>query len=356
MPLQEMRFLSHIICCLVLLVDLKTVAGKTCGNDEYKVSLVVRTRFWQESVVSAYTYTEKITSSETFKKKLSTEDFISGNYGSFSARASDAITDFVQSNKNNSKDVNIYKISFNEDFLGIFQEIVTEIIIDDETATKTETKFVKPVPVTNPWSSKKLREDAEAYMDWLFPEGSQRNTFTETVCRKRVTCGEDEYKVSLVVSARLWQKSVASAFTYSEKITSSKTFKKKLEELPTDDSNSGRYGAFSASASASITEFDQSNKNNAKDVNKDKISFNKDFLGIFQEVVTKIIIDGETATKTETKFVKPVPVANPWSSKKLIEEAGAYMDWLFPEGSKRNTFTESVCMKKGKDKLGLSCS
>ena len=358
MSLQEMRFLSHVICCLVLFVDLKTVSAKTCGEDEYKVSLVVRARFRLNSVVSAYTYSEKIRSSKAFKKKLeelSTEASSSGRYGAFSASASAAITDFDQSYKNNAPDVNIDKISFNKEILGVFQEVNTKIIIDGETATKTETKFVEPVPVTNPWSSKKLKEEAEAYMDGLFPEGSKRNTFTETVCRKRKTCGEDEYKVSLVVRARFRQKSVASAYTYSEKIKSSNNFKKKLE-LSTDDSISGRYGAFSASASASITNFDQSHKNNAEDVNEYKISFNKDFLGIFQEVVTKIIIDGETATKTETKFVEPVPVTNPWSSKRLIEKAGAYMDWLFPEGSKRNTFTETVCRKKGKDNLWLSSS
>ena len=175
-----MRFLIGIICCLFLFADLKTVAGRTCGEDENKVSLVVNTRFWQESVVSAYTFSEKIRSSDTFKKKI--EGF---STEAFSASASATITNFVQSSKNNAKDVNIDKISFNEDFLGIFQEVVTKISIDDETVTKTVTKFVEPVPVTKPWPSEKLKEEAEAYMDWYFPEGSKRNTHTETVCIKK---------------------------------------------------------------------------------------------------------------------------------------------------------------------------
>ena len=175
-----MRFL---ICCLILFVDLTTVAGKTCGEDEYKVSLVVSTRFLQESVVGrAYTYREKKTSENVrsclaFKKKFEaiTEDVLS-------VSASVAIADFVESDAFN---VRMGEISFNEDFLGIFQEVFIKMSIDDETATKTETKFVKPVPVTKPWPSEKLKEEAEAYMDWYFPEGSKRNTHTETVCIKK---------------------------------------------------------------------------------------------------------------------------------------------------------------------------
>jgi len=186
-----MRFLIAIICCLVFFVDLPTVSAKTCGKDEYKVKLEVRTRFRQKSVVKAYTYTEKIRSSKTFKKlleKMSTEASISGSYGAFSASASAAyssLTDSVQSNENNAKDVKIDETTFNKDFLQIFQEVVTKVSIDGKTATKTKTEFVNSVPVSEPWSSKRLRDEASAYMEYEFPEGAKRNTFTETVCRKR---------------------------------------------------------------------------------------------------------------------------------------------------------------------------
>ena len=165
---------------------------KTCGKDEYKVKLEVRTRFRQKSVVKAYTYTEKIRSSKTFKKKLeemSTSASVSGSYGAFSASASAAyssLTDSVQSNEDNAKDVKIDETTFNKDFLQIFQEVVTTVSIDGKTATKTKTEFVNSVPVTEPWSSKKLRDEANSYMEYEFPEGAKRNVFTETVCRKRL--------------------------------------------------------------------------------------------------------------------------------------------------------------------------
>ena len=197
-----MRFLIAIVCCLVLFVDLPTVSAKTCGKDEYKVTLEVRTRFRQKSVVKAYTYTEKIRSSKTFKKlleKMSTEASISGSYGAFSASASAAyssLTDSVQSNENNAKDVKIDETTFNKDFLQIFQEVVTKVSIDGKTATKTKTEFVNSVPVTEPWSSKRLRDEAAAYMDYEFPEGAKRNRFTETVCRKREVKGKDKLGLS----------------------------------------------------------------------------------------------------------------------------------------------------------------
>ena len=165
---------------------------KTCGKDEYKVKLEVRTRFRQKSVVKAYTYTEKIRSSKTFKKKLeemSTSASVSGSYGAFSASASAAyssLTDSVESNEDNAKDVRIDETTFNKDFLQIFQEVVTTVSIDGKTATKTKTEFVNSVPVTEPWSSKKLRDEANSYMEYEFPEGAKRNVFAETVCRKRL--------------------------------------------------------------------------------------------------------------------------------------------------------------------------
>ena len=170
------------------------------------------------------------------------------------------------------------------------------------------------------------------------------------------TCGKDEYKVKLEVRTRFRQKSVVKAYTYTEKIRSSKTFKKKLEEMSTSASVSGSYGAFSASASAaysSLTDSVQSNEDNAKDVKIDETTFNKDFLQIFQEVVTKVSIDGKTATKTKTEFVNSVPVTEPWSSKKLRDEANSYMEYEFPEGAKRNVFTETVCRKRLEKKKGM---
>ena len=127
--------------------------------------------------------------------------------------------------------------------------------------------------------------------------------------------------------------------------------------MSTEASISGSFGAFSASASAaysSLTDSVQSNENYAKDIEKEKITFNKDFLQIFQDVVTKIDIDGKTATMTKTEFVNSVPVDKPWSTQRLREEAAAYMEWEFPEGAKRNTFTESVCRKRLKKKIGMT--
>ena len=170
-------------------------------------------------------------------------------------------------------------------------------------------------------------------------------------------CGADEYKVTLIVKTRLRQKSVVSAFTYTEKVRSSKSFKKKLEEMPTEASVSGSYGAFSASASAaysSLTDSVHSNENYAKDIEKEKITFSKDFLQIFQDVVTKINIDGKTATMTKTEFVNSIPTDKAWSPQRLRDEAAAYMEWEFPEGAIRNTFTESVCRKRLKKKIGMT--
>ena len=94
-------------------------------------------------------------------------------------------------------------------------------------------------------------------------------------------CGSGEYRVTLIVKTRFRQKSVVSAFTFTEKVRSSKSIKKKMEEMSTEASISGSYGAFSASASAaysSLTDSVQSNENYAKDIEKEKITFNKDYL------------------------------------------------------------------------------
>ena len=59
-------------------------------------------------------------------------------------------------------------------------------------------------------------------------------------------------------------------------------------------------------------------------------------------------IDGNTATMSKTEFVNSVPVEKPWPSQKLREEAAAYMSWEYPEGAKRNTYSQSVCIKRKK--------
>ena len=177
---------------LTFLLGNQIVDAKKCGADEYKVTLVVKTRFRQKSVVSAFTFTEKVRSSKSFKKKSeekSTEASVSGSYGTFSASASAAyssLTDAVQSNENYSKDIELKEKTFKKDFLQIFQEVVTKINIDGNTATMTKTEFVDSVPVDKPWSPQRLRDEAAAYMEWEFPEGAIRNTFTESVCRKRL--------------------------------------------------------------------------------------------------------------------------------------------------------------------------
>ena len=79
-----------------------------------------------------------------------------------------------------------------------------------------------------------------------------------------------------------------------------------LEEMSTEASVSGSYGAFSASASAaysSLTDSIQSNENYAKNITRNEITFKKDFLQIFETVVTTVIIDGRTATETKQSLL-----------------------------------------------------
>ena len=190
LAMHSMRFLTVFLAFTVLLGQV-VVHAKNCRDDESKITLVVRTRFRQKSVVRAYTYTEKVRSSKSFKKQLdemSTGASVSGSFGAFSASASAAyssLTDSVQSNEKYGKDVEVNQITFNENFLQIFQEVETKVDIDGNTATMSKTEFVNSVPVEKPWSSQKLREEAAAYMSWEFPEGAKRNTYSQSVCIKR---------------------------------------------------------------------------------------------------------------------------------------------------------------------------
>ena len=190
-----MGYFPIILVSIVLLASIG-VESKKCGKDEYKVTLTIKTRFQQRSVVESYKYAEKIRSSKSFKKKLeemSTEASISGSYGAFSASASAAyssLTDSIESSEEDSKDVNVDKTTFNQGFLQIFQEIITQINLDGKTATMTKTEWTNSVPVDKPWNSTKLREEAAAYMDWEFGEGANKNRYTETVCRKRISNSE----------------------------------------------------------------------------------------------------------------------------------------------------------------------
>ena len=189
-----MRFIFVFLASTVLLGNTE-VEAKECGKDEYRITLTVKTRFRQKSVVETYSYVERVRSSKSFKKKLekmSTQASISGKYGAFSASASAAyssMTDSIESSENDSKDVNVDKITFNKGFLQIFQEVVTKINIDGKTATMIKTEFVNSVPVAKPWSSSKLRAEAAAYMKWEFP-GAKRSMYRESVCRRRISRSE----------------------------------------------------------------------------------------------------------------------------------------------------------------------
>lgn len=128
-----MRFLPVFLAFAVLLgnirVDAKhcnsnsnSYSNCNCGNDEFKVSFIVKTCMSQKAVVQTYTSVEKVRSSKAFKKKLekmSTSASVSGKYGLFSASVSAAyssMTDSVESSENYSKDVKVDKITFNKGF------------------------------------------------------------------------------------------------------------------------------------------------------------------------------------------------------------------------------------------------
>ena len=187
-----MGYFSLVVVSIALLA-ITGVDSKNCGKDEYKVVLTVKTRFQQRSVVESYKYEEKIRSSKSFKKKLeemSTEASVSGRYGAFSASASAAyssLTDSIESSEEDAKDVNVDKTTFNKGFLQIFQEVVTQINLDGKKATMTKTEWTNSVPVDKPWTPVKLREEASAYMNWEFGDGAKKNSYTETVCRKRIS-------------------------------------------------------------------------------------------------------------------------------------------------------------------------
>jgi len=196
------------------------VEAKICGKDEYKVTLTVTTRFRQNSLVEISKYEEKTRSSKSFRKKLeemskhmskqSSEQLSkqkSGNFGlglklfSFNAGGSTAtstaaanaaasafssLADSIENNEEGSKFVSANKKIFNEGSNQIFQETETQINIDGSTATMTKTVYFSTAPKDEPWSSDKLREEAEKHMEYEFgSKGVNKNRYTDTVCIKK---------------------------------------------------------------------------------------------------------------------------------------------------------------------------
>ena len=107
------------------------------------------------------------------------------------------------------------------------------------------------------------------------------------------------------------------------------------------------YGLFSGSASASyesLTDSASSSDKNEETVKSEKIEFNTNFLQIIRETLTRVTINGRSASSSETKFLDSVPISESLSGSELSKRAEDYMLFLYgPEKSIRNTFTETVC-------------
>ena len=168
-------------------------------------------------------------------------------------------------------------------------------------------------------------------------------------------CSTNEDTISLVVSTEFFEQSVKSASSYTKTVRSSSAFKKNLNQLATSASVSGSasvpgIGSFSASASASYEHLSESVTSSTKyeeTIRSEKTEFNESFLQIIREVITRVTINGKSASITEKKFVDSVPVGKSLSSSQLNKMAEDYMgDRFGSTKTLRKTFSETICKKK----------
>lgn len=174
-------------------------------------------------------------------------------------------------------------------------------------------------------------------------------------------CGKGEDTIKLHVTTRFLQRSYTSAYAYSKIVKSTKSFKKQLDDLKTsasiETSVSGSFKLFSASASlAAAVAYDklvESVESSEKDTlteTSSKTDYNPNFLQIVRTTVTRVTINGRSAREEEKEFTTSRPQSKPLSYQELIKRAEDYMKYTFDDGAVKNTFTDTACIKRQKEK------
>ena len=204
-----------MISLLVLVITLgqlgflvTTVSTTQCGKDENLLTLHVRVQFYEQSIKEASSYSKSIKSSKSFKKSLSdvkaAAEFSASYKSIFSASGSGSyskLTEDVENTESYSETEKAASTKFNPDFLQIVRETTTTLSINGDSASTSEKRFVDSIPLENTIGPKELRQKAVDYMAFNYGDGAVRNTYSESICKKRVNI-PPPYQVCLRIVSR----------------------------------------------------------------------------------------------------------------------------------------------------------
>ena len=170
-----------------------TVSATQCRKDENLLTLHVRVQFYEQSIKEGSSYSKSIKSSKSFKKSLSdvkaAAEFSASYKSIFSASGSGSyskLTEDVSNTESYSMTEESANATYQPDFLQIVRETITTLSINGDSASTSESEFVDSVRQENSIGPKELRQRAVDYMKFNFGDEAVRNSYTESVCKKRV--------------------------------------------------------------------------------------------------------------------------------------------------------------------------
>ena len=158
-------------------------------------------------------------------------------------------------------------------------------------------------------------------------------------------CDYGRTTISVRVVTEFFERSIKLDSKHVKTVSSSKNFKRQYDKLATSSSISGRYGGFSAAASASyegVTDSASSGEDYKELIKTDITEFQTDVYQIIREIATTVSINGVTATEHDSKIVDAQPMDQELSLAELRQKANEYMKYRFGNNVTNNVYQETT--------------
>jgi len=177
-----------------------------CERWEDSITIKVNALFKQQANIRTKSYLKKISSSESYVKDYnsyqsstsasvsSSADIAGIGGGSISAAAAHElakISDEIRNTKNYEHEESEDTREFNNNFLQIYRDVTTEIVINGKTAKQIESHYVNSIPVSKSLTSSELRTRGIQYLKDHFPGEEKKIHGTNYISR---TCHHNELK------------------------------------------------------------------------------------------------------------------------------------------------------------------
>ena len=158
-------------------------------------------------------------------------------------------------------------------------------------------------------------------------------------------CDYGRNTISVRVVTEFFERSIKLDSKHVKTVSSSKNFKRQYDKLATSSSISGRYGGFSAAASASyegVTDSASSGEDYKELIKTDITEFQTDVYQIIREIATTVSINGVTATERDEEIVDAQPKDQQLSLVELRQKADEYMRYRFGNNVIHNVYQETT--------------